>query len=158
LADFAQSSVDLEADALKDNYLIFSIGSESYGIEVRHVTEIVGIQHITTVPELPMYIKGLINLRGSVIPVMDVRLRFGKEPKEYTDRTCIIVVNVKSMSFGLIVDAVSEVLSIPEEDIVDPPMSEMNNGFVKGIGKVNNGVKLLIDCKKILAADEILSA
>lgn len=127
MADLIENKADMEEDTLKDRYLTFLIGEESYGIKVRYVTEIIGIQKITEIPELPEYVKGIINLRGKIIPVIDVRLRFKKEPKVYNDRTCVIVIDIRDLSIGLIVDTVSEVISIPDEDIVEPP--EMNNGF-----------------------------
>lgn len=142
---------ELEEDTQKDKYLIFSIDKESYGIEVKHVTEIIGIQAITEVPELPDHVKGVINLRGKIIPVMDVRTRFKKEAKEYNDRTCIVVIDVKDISVGLIVDKVSEVLSIPEQDIVPPPtITKGRNKYIRAIGKVGNDVKLILDCDKLL--------
>jgi len=145
-----------EEDTQKDKYLTFSLGNEYYGIEIKYVTEIVGMQPITEVPELPDYIRGLINLRGKIIPVMDVRLRFKKPLKEYNERTCIIVVDIEDISIGLIIDSVSEVLTIPEEDIV--PQPELNksykNKYIKGIGKVGSDVKLILDCNKLLS-DEV---
>jgi purine-binding chemotaxis protein CheW len=157
MADIIELAIDSEEDTLKGRYLTFSIGNESYGIEVRHVTEIIGIQTITEIPELPEYVRGIINLRGKIIPVMDVRLRFRKEPKEYNDRTCVIVVDISDISIGLIVDTVSEVITIPEQDIVEPPQMNkgFNNRYIKNIGKVGNDVKLLLDCEKLLTADEI---
>lgn len=154
MADPVNDMETLAEDTLKGRYLTFSVGNESYGIEVRHITEIVGIQAITEMPELPYYIKGIINLRGKIIPVMDVRLRFGKEPKDYNDRTCIIVIDIGDLTFGLIVDAVSEVITIPEEDIIVPPKLGSNR-YIKNIGKVGDDVKLLLDCEKLLSADEI---
>lgn len=146
-----------EEDTQKGRYLTFSLGDESYGIEIRHVREIIGIQPITEVPELPDYVKGIINLRGNIIPVIDIRLRFRKEPREYNDRTCVIVVDIRSISAGLIVDSVSEVLSIPEQDIVEPPkMSKASGGqYVSHIGKVGTEVKLLLDCEKFLTDDTL---
>jgi purine-binding chemotaxis protein CheW len=151
--------IEMEEDTLKGRYLTFTIGNESYGIEVRYITELVGMQAITEIPELPVYIKGIINLRGTIIPVMDVRLRFRKEPKEYDDRTCVIVVDIGELSVGLIVDAVSEVITIPEQDIVDPPKLRQgfNNRYIKNIGKVGSDVKLLLDCEKMLTSDELES-
>ena len=108
-------TLETEEDTQKGKYLIFSLGNEFYGIEIKYVTEIIGVQPITEIPELPDYIKGIINLRGKIIPVMDVRIRFKKSPMEYNDRTCVIVIDVKDTSVGLIVDSVSEVLSIEEE-------------------------------------------
>jgi purine-binding chemotaxis protein CheW len=157
MGDLIKYATDMEEDTLKGRYLTFALGEESYGIEVRYVTEIVGIQKITKIPELPDYVKGIINLRGKIIPVIDVRLRFRKEPKEYNDRTCVIVIDIRDLSIGLIVDTVSEVISIPDEDIVEPP--EMNKGFsnryIRNIGKVGNDVKLLLDCEKLLTGDEM---
>ncbi len=157
MTEYIDETMEMEEDTQKGRFLTFSLGNESYGIEIKYVTEIVGIQDITEIPELPRYVKGIINLRGQIIPVMDVRLRFKKEPKEYTDRTCVIVINVKDVSIGLIVDSVAEVLTISDENIVEPP--KMNKGFynryIKNIGKVENDVKLLLDCEKLLTDDEL---
>jgi len=150
-----QEILEQEEDTQKDKFLTFPLGNEFYGIEIRYVTEIIGIQTITQVPELPDYIKGIINLRGKIIPVMDVRLRFKKEPKEYNDRTCVIVIDIRDISIGLIVDSVSEVLSIPEQNIVPPPkLSNGGSRYIKGIGKVENAVKLLLDSDKLLDESE----
>ena len=145
-----------EEDTQKGKYLTFSLGNEFYGIEIKHVTEIIGIQPVTEIPELPEHIKGIINLRGKIIPVMDVRLRFKKPPKEYNDRTCVVVIDIKDVSVGLIVDSVSEVLSINEEDIVSPPnVKKDGNKYIKAIGKVGDEIKLILDCDKLLSDDEI---
>jgi purine-binding chemotaxis protein CheW len=147
---------ELEEDTLKGRFLTFALGNESYGIEIRYVTEIIGIQPITEVPELPDYVKGIINLRGKIIPVMDVRLRFKKKFREYNDRTCIVVVDIQNNSIGLIVDSVSEVITIPETEIVAPPdMSKEGSKYISGIGKVGNEVKLLLDCDKLLNEREL---
>jgi len=143
-------------DTLKGRFLIFSMGSELYGIEIRYITEIIGIQPMTQVPEMPDYIKGVTNLRGKIIPVMDARLRFKKEVREYDDRTCIIVLDIDDVAIGLIVDSVAEVLTIQDEDIVAPPeMGRGKNRYIKGIGKANDGVLLLLDCQKLLSDDEL---
>lgn len=145
-----------EEDTQKGKFLTFSIGNEFYGLEIACVTEIIGIQPITEVPELPEYIRGIINLRGKIIPVMDVRLRFKKSFREYNDRTCVIVVEVKDTTVGLIVDSVSEVLSIPDNDIVQPhELKAAHNRYIKGIGKVGGEVKLLLDCDKLLRDEEL---
>lgn len=150
-----QEDISTEEDTQKEKYLTFSLGKEDYGIEIKYITEIIGIQAITQVPELPDYVKGIINLRGKIIPVMDVRLRFGKEAMEYSDRTCIIVVDIMNISAGLIVDRVSEVLSIPDHEIVPPPeISKFGSKFVKGIGKAGNEVKLILDCEKLLSEED----
>lgn len=157
MADVVENYVDMEEDTQKGRFLTFLIGKDTYGIEIKYVTEIIGIQAITEIPELPEYIKGIINLRGKIIPVMDVRLRFKKEQREYNDRTCVIVIDINSISIGLIVDSVSEVLTIPEQDIVEPPKMNtgFNNRYIKNIGKVGNDVKLLLDCEKLLTEEEM---
>ena len=145
-----------EEDTQKGRFLTFFVGNEVYGIEIRYVTEIIGIQAITEVPDLPAYIKGIINLRGKIIPVMDVRLRFKKEFRDYNDRTCVIVIDIDEICIGLIVDGVAEVLDIPENDIVPPPqMNGFQNRFIKSIGKVGNDVKLLLDCGKLLSEEDV---
>ena len=157
MASIIEESLEMEEDTQKDRYLTFLIGKETYGIEIKYVTEIIGIQAITEIPELPEYVRGIINLRGKVIPVMDVRLRFKKEALEYNDRTCVIVVDINDISIGLIVDSVAEVLTIPEVDIVEPPQINkgFNNRYIKNIGKVGSNVKLLLDCEKLLTEDEL---
>lgn len=152
-----QLLLEQEEDTQKDKFLTFSLGNEFYGIEIRYVTEIIGIQPVTEVPELPEYIRGIINLRGKIIPVMDVRLRFKKPPRVYNDRTCVIVVDIRGISIGLIVDSVSEVLSISNEDIVSPPDvgKGLNKRYIKGVGKVGNDVKLILDCDRLLDEEEI---
>ena len=149
----------LEEDTQKDKYLTFVLGKEEYGIGINYVTEIVGVQSITQIPELPDYVKGIINLRGKIIPVIDVRLRFGKEAREYTDRTCTIVIEVKGTAVGLIVDAVAEVSTISEKNIVPPPQlsSGYHQKYIKGIGKVGDNVKLILDCERLLSDDEFES-
>ncbi len=157
MAEVTEEVVELEEDTQKGRFLTFALGSEIYGIEIKHVTEIIGIQAITELPELPEYIRGIINLRGKIIPVMDVRLRFKKAFREYNDRTCIIVIDIRDISIGLIVDSVSEVLSIHEQDIIEPP--KLNHGqqnkYIKNIGKAGNDVKLLLDCERLLTENEV---
>lgn len=145
-----------EEDTQRGKYLTFCLGGEEYGIEISLVTEIIGIQPITEVPEMPDYIKGIINLRGKIIPVMDVRLRFKKPFREYNDRTCVIVIEAKQLMLGLIVDGVAEVLVIDDANIVPPPeIKSAQNKYIKGIGKTEDAVKLLLDCDKIFnEADE----
>jgi len=145
----------LEEDEQRDKYLTFALGNEIYGIEIRNVHEIIGVQTITEVPELPNFLKGIINLRGKIIPVMDVRLRFKKEFRAYNDRTCIIVISIENTAIGLIVDRVIEVLSIPDSQIDPPPNYTMSsNRYIQGIGKVDDEVRLLLDCNKLLNEQE----
>ena len=157
MAEILNEDIETSEDTQKGKFLAFSVWRESYGIEIKFVTEIIGIQDITEVPELPNYVRGIINLRGKIIPVIDVRVRFKKEPKEYNDRTCIVVVDIKGTSVGLIVDNVAEVISIDDSNIVPPPdiKTGFHNRYVRGIGKVGNEVKLLLDCEKLLNDDEI---
>nr|NNM90664.1 purine-binding chemotaxis protein CheW [Bacilli bacterium] len=151
------SELELEEDTQKGKYLTFSLGSEDYGLEIRFVTEIIKLQPITEIPEMPDYIKGIINLRGKIIPLMDVRLRFKKTEITYNDRTCVIVIDIDEVTIGLIVDSVSEVLSIPDEEIVLPPdLKKDSNRYISGIGKVGGDVKLLIDGMKLLSDDDAL--
>ncbi len=147
----------VEEDTQKGKFLTFILGNEAYGIGIELVTEIIGILPITQIPELPEYIRGVINLRGKIISVMDVRLRFKKPFRDYNERTCIIVVDILDNSVGLIVDSVAEVINIAEEDIVPPPSANtgFSNKYIKGIGKVGNDVKLLLDCEKIITKDEL---
>lgn len=148
---------DDDEDTQKDKFLTFAVGKEDYGIEIYHVTEIIGIQDITEVPDMPEYVKGVINLRGKVIPVMDVRLRFKIQEREYDDRTCIVVVEMNGAAVGLVVDTVREVSNIPESQIEPPPnVSEGNKQlFIKGLGKIGDNVKILLDVSKLLYKDDI---
>lgn len=156
MADVVDNELEMEEDTQKGRYLTFSLGQEIYGIEISYVTEIIGIQAIIKIPELPEYVKGIINLRGKIIPVIDVRLRFRKEPRDYNDRTCIIVIEIKNISVGLIVDSVAEVLRIPDSEIVDPPqLNKGCNRYIKSIGKVGNEVKLILDCEKLMSEEEL---
>ncbi|MBN2222555.1 MAG: purine-binding chemotaxis protein CheW, partial [Vallitaleaceae bacterium] len=143
--DFRTDFDEFEEDTQKGKFLTFSLGEEYYGIDIMYVTEIVGIQPITVVPEMPDFIKGIINLRGKIIPVMDVRIKFRKEEKEYNDRTCIIVIDVQELSIGIIVDAVSEVLNIDDENIVPPPnMNASGRKYIKSVGKSDKNVILIL--------------
>jgi purine-binding chemotaxis protein CheW len=134
-------------DTQKDKFLTFRVAKEDYGIEIRHVTEIVGIQKITEVPDMPAFIKGVINLRGKVISVMDVRSRFGLPEREYDERTCVIVVNVMDKTMGLVVDRVNDVLDIPAGQVEPPPETQNAGGrkYVRGIGKVGDNIKIILD-------------
>lgn len=138
-------------DTQRDKYLTFHLAAEDYGIEIKYVTEIIGIQKITEVPDMPRFIKGVINLRGKVIPVMDVRKRFGLPSREYDVRTCIIVVNINESAIGLVVDEVREVVDIPARQVEPPPKtgSGAGSGFVQGIGKVGDEVKIILDITQL---------
>jgi len=146
-----------QEDTQHGRYLTFNLGEEVFGLEIRYVTEIIGMQPITKIPEVASYIKGIINLRGKIIPVIDMWLKFGKEPVEYNDRTCIVVIDTQELVVGLIVDKVSEVMVIDDADIVPPPdqRTGIRNRYIQGIGKVDGNVKLLLDCKLLLDVDEV---
>jgi len=146
-----------DEDTLEGKYLTFPLGNEEYGLEIRHVTEIVGIQHITEMPDMPTYVKGVINLRGKVIPVMDVRMRFGLDPKQYDDHTCIVVVNIQSIAVGLVVDTVSEVISIAGNRIEPPPTLRRGDTsrYIQGLGKVDETVKILLNIEQLLYDQEL---
>lgn len=145
-----------EEDTQHGRFLTFNLGDEIYGIEIQYVTEIIGLQQITKIPEVAEYIKGIINLRGKIIPVIDMRLKFNKPAIAYDDRTCIVVVDTQEMVVGLIVDKVAEVLSIDDENIAPPPSykSGIRNRYIHGIGKIGDVVTLLLDCKKLFDDQE----
>lgn len=144
-------------DTQAGKFLTFVLGEESYGLEMRAVTEIIGLQKITPVPDMPTFVRGVINLRGQVIPVMDVRARFRMPDRAYDDRTCIIVIQVQSVTVGLIVDTVSEVLEIPEGQIESPPRlgGEGSSRFIRGIGKVGDDVKIILNADRLLHEQEV---
>jgi len=147
----------LDEDTLKNKYLTFYTEDQLFGIPIADVVQIVGIQDITAVPEFPKYAKGLINLRGTIIPIIDVRLRLKKEEKQYDERTCIIVTNINSSFIGFIVDSVDEVAKIFEDNISSPPKmgSDYVNTYITGIAKLDNKIILLINLKKMLSEKEI---
>jgi purine-binding chemotaxis protein CheW len=142
-------------------YLTFNLADEQYGIGILKIKEIIGMMPITSVPQTPEFVKGVINLRGKVIPVMDLRLRFGVEARPYTDRSCIIVVEIAGASaplmIGVVVDEVSEVLNINKEDIEDTPTFGMrlNTDYILGMAKIGKGVKILLDIDRVLGAEEL---
>jgi len=146
-----------DEDTQKDKYLTFHLHGEDYGIEIRFVTEIIGIQNITKVPDMPVFLKGVINLRGKVIPVMDVRARFKLPERDYDERTCIIVVNIDDIAIGLVVDKVQEVVDIPETQV--EPAPEMSKGksspFLQGMGKIGDEVKILLNVEQLLYDEEL---
>lgn len=147
-----QENIKKLEDTQHGRFLTFSLGEEVYGIEIKLVREIIGIQKISRLPEVPNYIKGVINLRGIIIPVIDVRLRFNKHSIDYADRACIIVIESEDTSAGLIVDQVCEVVRIDDEQIVPPPeiYSGEKNKFIKAIGRIGDQIKLIINCRKLL--------
>lgn len=139
-------------DTLSNKYLIFNLDNQQYAIAIRYVVDIINVQPVTRVPSCPDFVRGITNLRGKVIPIIDVRLRFGKQPQEYNDRTCIIVVEMGDLSVGMIIDSVSEVRTIENDDVSPPPSFSdgVDTRFIEGIGKTDSGIKLILDCKTVL--------
>lgn len=150
------------ADHRAGKYLTFRLGKEDFAIQVLKVREIVGIQDITSVPQMPAYVKGVINLRGKVISVVDLRLKFALAEREYTQRTCIIVVQVQSrgvaIQTGVIVDEVSEVLNLASSEIEDTPDfgEDVKTPYLLGVAKVKGAVKMLLDINQVLATSETM--
>ena len=156
--------IDQAVKAMADKegkYLTFTLAAEEYGIGILKIKEIIGMLPITSVPQTPEFVKGVINLRGKVIPVMDLRLRFGMPPIDYTERTCIIVVEIAGQSgnilVGIVVDAVSEVLNIKAADIEKTPTfgTKLNTDYILGMAKMEGGVKILLDIDQVLSRDEL---
>lgn len=149
----------LEEDTQKGKYMTFQTGKECFGISISYVSEIIAMQPITPIPEAEDYIKGLINLRGKIIPVIDVRTRFMMEAAEYTDRTCIIVIDVKSTVVGLIVEKLAEVDTIKDDDIIPPPTisgrGSEHSKYVYGLARTESCVKLLLDPEKLIQQEDL---
>ena len=142
-------------------YLTFNMAEEEYGIGILKIKEIIGMLPITSVPQTPEFVKGVVNLRGKVIPVIDLRLRFGMPSMDYTERTCIIVVEIDgqagTIQVGIVVDSVSEVLNIKGEDIEKTPTfgAKLNTDYILGMAKMEGGVKILLDIDQVLNSEEL---
>ncbi|MCK4794737.1 MAG: purine-binding chemotaxis protein CheW, partial [Desulfobacteraceae bacterium] len=136
----------VNGDAENSKFLTFQLQEEEYGLEILKVREILGLQDITSVPQTPDYVKGVINLRGQVIPVVDLRLKFGMCGEDYGRRTCVIVVNVRGVMMGIVVDTVSEVIDINGDSIEETPSfgTKLDTDYILGMGKLNGGVKILL--------------
>jgi purine-binding chemotaxis protein CheW len=156
-----ESAIAAKSNDRSGKYLVFHLGREEFGIRVLKVREIMGIQDITAVPQTSAHVKGVINLRGKVIPVVDLRLKFGLPEQEYTQRTCIIVVQVRGeagpMSMGIVVDGVAEVLNLAAADIEDTP--DFGDGtatpYLLGMAKVKDKVKILLEIEQVLTSQEL---
>lgn len=146
----------LDSSEMEGKYLSFWTDQQLFGVAISDVVQIVGVQEITELPESPPYVKGIINLRGSIIPVIDVRLRLGKPEKEYDERTCIIVTSIHDTVMGFVVDAVDEVTAIEPRDILPPPQitADYTASFLTGIAKHEGRVVLIINTMKLLGRDE----
>ena len=155
-----EKAVEIMADR-EGKYLTFTLSDEEYGMGILKIKEIIGMMPITKVPQTPEFVKGVINLRGKVIPVIDLRLRFGMESMDYTDRTCIIVVEIQgtieTIQIGIVVDSVSEVLNIKREEVEDTPTfgARLNTDYILGMAKMEGGVKILLDIDRVLKAEEV---
>ena len=149
-----------EKPTLEGKFLTFILGDEIYGIEILKAREIIGLMEITTVPQTPDYMKGVINLRGKVIPVIDLRMKFAMQEEEHTQETCVIVVEVNGTSIGLIVDSVSEVSDINGADIEDSPSfgQGIDTSFIMGLGKVKEEIIVLLDIETVLSTEELKMA
>ncbi len=157
-------TMDQAVKAMADRegkYLIFTLVEEEYGIGILKIKEIIGMLPITTVPQTPEFVKGVINLRGKVIPVIELHLKFAMESMDYTERTCIIVVEIETRSgvvlIGVVVDSVSEVLNIKEEDIEDTPAfsANLDTDFILGMAKMGDSVKILLDIDRVLSTEDM---
>jgi len=150
-----------DAEDREGKYLTFSLDDEEYGIGILKIKEIIGMMPITPVPQTPAYVKGVINLRGKVIPVVDLRLKFGMDAMDYTERTSIIVVEIAStpgtIQIGIVVDSVSEVLTIKGDEIEDTPTfdSTFNSDYILGMAKMDGGVKILLDIHQVLGRNDV---
>jgi len=160
LAETMDQAVKVMAER-EGKYLTFTLAEEEYGIGILKIKEIIGMMPITSVPQTPEFVKGVINLRGKVIPVVDLRGRFGMREIDYTERTCIIVVEIAGQAgtvlIGIVVDSVSEVLNVKGDDIEDTPTfgTKLNTEYILGMAKMEGGVKILLDIDKVLSADEV---
>lgn len=151
---------EIDEELEENKYLMCKLGNEIFGIDIGHVTDIIELQKITEVPDMPEHVKGVINLRGNVIPVIDLRNRFAMEEKEYDDRTVITVVSLKERSIGFIIDTATEVQAIPEDQIDPPPRFSDQEGkqrFILGLGKVGEQLIILLDIEKLVHDDYQLS-
>lgn len=151
------SAVDTVIGDTEGKYLTFFTEQQLFGIPISEVVQIVGMQEITQIPEYPAYAKGIINLRGLIIPVIDIRLRLGKSEAEYTDRTCVIVIKIRESHYGFIVDEVDEVTDIDAELISPPPQlsSEVTSQYLTGVARIQEKIVLIMDATKILGAAEL---
>jgi len=150
-------AVATKKEVTEGKFLTFALGTEEYGIEILKVREIIGLMDITTVPQTPDYMKGVINLRGKVIPVIDLRLKFSMLEDEHTQETCVIVVEVNNAQIGVIVDSVSEVLDIKSTEIEDAPSfgQGIDTDFIMGLGKTKEKIIILLDIEEVLSSEEL---
>ena len=152
---FLGAREDLD-DNHRQKILTFKLDDATYGIDIKYVKEIVGLQAITIMPELPDFVKGIINLRDKIIPVIAIREKFKMIPKDFNDRTCIIIIHSLDLDIGIIVDTISEVIDFSEKQIVPPPpLSVQELAYIESIGIMNHAVTLIVNCKALLKKEEI---
>ncbi|HNQ66478.1 MAG TPA: chemotaxis protein CheW [Smithella sp.] len=158
-ANAVKNDQSANADSRAGKYLTFFLASEEYGVEILKVQEIIGRMPITPVPLTSRYIRGVINLRGKIHPIMDLKIKFGMEETQITDETCIIVIKTTSMMMGILVDKVSEVINIASGDIEDTPSfgGDVNPEYLLGVGKTGGRVRLLLDIEKVITASDIIN-
>jgi purine-binding chemotaxis protein CheW len=157
MSDYAVSSIVASADSHEDKKLTFVVAGVTYGIDISFVRQIrFGVSKITRIPQQPVYVKGVVNLRGQIVPIIDMHLRFNKPPVEYHDRTCAIILNIDNIVVGIIVDAVTEVINISEKDIAVVPEFDqgIKQDFVKGIAKINENVIIILEAYEIIKHDK----
>jgi len=159
MGNVATPIVSSRQHSLGGKFLTFFLAGEEYGIEILKVQEIIGMMSITAVPRTPLFIRGVINLRGKVIPIVDLRLKFNMAATTQTEETCIIVVRAQGLEMGLVVDKVSEVSDIAADDIDDVPSfgADVNTDYLLGIAKVDSRVKLLLDIDRVLSTQEVVT-
>lgn len=158
MADVIYQEIEATAcvDELEHKYLTFFTDKQNFAVSIIHVVQIVGMQDITAMPEMPYYVKGIINLRGEIIPVLDMRLRLGRMEIDYDERTCIIVINIHGKHIGMIVDNVDEVIEIPDDIISPTPkVNSGENSYVTSIGKMQDKMVLILDIQMLLGISEL---
>lgn len=156
--DFEDFLDDDEMEGEADKFLLFDLGEEAYGIPISHIIQIVEMQPITRIPDMPDYVKGIINIRGQIIPTIDLRCRFHLPEKEADKKTCIVIISLGNNSMGLIVDTVSEVKSIPKDDISPAPQvknASVREQYISGLAKVDDEVKILLDINKLFSEQDV---
>lgn len=158
--DTSKTNIDIIENKIEDLYMTFIINNQKYALSSEYIIEIIEMLPITKVPFLPKCIKGIINLRSTIIPVMDTRMRFDLEPIEYNERTCIIIIENNENKIGLIVDAVNEVINIlPEQSMkTNSNKQDIKQNFIKGISEINNEVQLILDCDELVKIVEKMNS
>jgi purine-binding chemotaxis protein CheW len=140
-----ENAQHITEDTLEGRYLTFEFAGDRYGIDLMHITEIVGIQRITRLPEVPDFIKGVINLRGRIIPLLDMRLKFNKPTTEYDERTCVIIIEMQNLTAGFIVDKVADVITLGHDEISPPPADDERYRYIRGIATKEGQVTMILN-------------